>query len=115
LEEATHIPLNCYESLVWTKKQLAIFGKGLHNIRSLLKSIGRLDHPKYLSQDDECVKAMTMIPPGEIMGFTLQIYLTKYWQRRGLRPGNIIDIIPIDVTIMSLTLHFQSMDPLQAN
>ena len=49
-------------------------------------------------------------------GFTLQINLTKHQQRRGLRPGSIIDITTmIEATIMPLTLHYQSMDCLQAN
>jgi hypothetical protein len=33
-----------------------------------MKSTRRLDYPNYLSQDDECVTTMMMIPPGEIMG-----------------------------------------------
>ncbi len=47
--------------------------------------------------------------------FTLQVDLTKHQQQRGLRSGNIIDIIPIEAIIMSLTLCYQSMDCLQAN
>ncbi len=35
-----------------------------------MKSIGILDYPNYLSQEDDldCVKAMMTIPPDEIMG-----------------------------------------------
>jgi hypothetical protein len=65
LEEATQIPLNCYESLLWIKKQFAILSKGLQSVRPLLKSIDRLAFPNYISQDNECVKAMMTIPAGE--------------------------------------------------
>ena len=47
--------------------------------------------------------------------FTLQINLTKHQQQKGLMPGNISEIINIEVTIMSLTLCYQAMDCLQAN
>ena len=42
-------------------------------------------------------------------GFTLQIDLTKYQQRRGLMPGYF------KATIMSFALRYQSIDHLQAN
>ena len=92
--------------------------KGLQSLQPLLKSIGRLDYPNFISQDDECVMAMMTIPPGESWArFTLQINPTKHTQRRGLimMPGKIIHVIMIQATIMSSPLHNQSMDNLQAN
>ncbi len=46
----------------------AVFGRGQHTVRPLLKSIGKLEYPNFISQDDECVTAMMTIPPCEIMG-----------------------------------------------
>ena len=97
--------------------------KGLQSVQPLLKSIGRLDYPKFISQDDECVTVMMTIPPGKIMGQVHCIadqsdkaHATKGTDHGAwMVPGNIICVSIIEATIMSLTLHNQSMDHLQAN
>ena len=107
---------------VMTRIQV-VLGKGLQRVLALLKSIGRLDCLNFTSQDasDECVTAMMTIPlyytlVKSLTKFTLQINPTKHTQRRGLimMPVNIIYVIT-EATIMSSTLHNQSMDLLQAN
>ena len=77
----------------------------MNHIKVQLKPTGR---PEYSgSQDDECVTAMNSTTTVYLLvkscaGFTLQTNLTKHQQRRGLRPGSIIDIITIEATLMSL-------------
>ena len=94
--------------------------KGRQSVLPLLKSIGRLDYPNFISQDDECVTAMMMIPPGGIMG---QVRIAdqsdkahatkvtdhdacKYYLRNHYRGYN---------HVLNIAQSLQSMDHLQAN
>ena len=78
----------------------------------LLKSKGRSEY--FLFQDDECVTAMNIIPPGdsEIMG---RVHIADRSDKaRGLMPGKVTQLINFKATIVALTLRYLSIDHLQA-
>ena len=79
-----------------------------HPIKVLLILTGRSEHS--CSQLNMCVTVMMMIPPGEFMN---QVHIADHQSEKAPAPKG--DIIPIEATIMSLTLHYQSIDCLQAN
>ena len=86
----------------------------MNHIKVQLKSTGRSENS--CSQYNECVTAMKIIPIAEIMcRVDIADQSDKAPATNGTEAGNIIKIITIEATIMSLTLRYQSIDCLQAS